>query len=301
MVVPRVDVGASLADTMKPVRQSARRTSPEGISGERFHRSLNASGLTNGTDAAAESNGSALSLAAPSSHRAPESAAGPASAYSSAGRGPTAPPQRDAGEAPEDAGAQEVAPQDASSALTAIVGANLRRLRTKRGLSLERLAKASSVSRAMLSQIELGQSTPTINVLWKIARALGVPFSALISDQSIRGTAIIPAARAKVLTSHDGAFSSRALFPFDVPRTVEFYELKLAPLATEHADPHPPGTIENLVVTSGMLEMIVGAERHLLGTGDAILFEADVPHQYRNPTKQEVIMYLVMTYVEKTG
>ncbi|WP_437776643.1 helix-turn-helix domain-containing protein [Sorangium sp. So ce1097] len=286
---------------MRPVRQNTRRTSPEGISGERFHRSLNASGLTNGADAAAGSNGSALSLAAPSTLRAPESAAGPASAYSSPGKGPTPPPQRDADEAPEDAGAYELAPQDASSALTAIVGANLRRLRTKRGLSLERLAKASSVSRAMLSQIELGQSTPTINVLWKIARALGVPFSALISDQSIRGTAIIPAARAKVLTSHDGSFSSRALFPFDVPRTVEFYELKLAPLATEHADPHPPGTIENLVVTSGMLEMIVGAERHLLGTGDAILFEADVPHQYRNPTKQEVVMYLVMTYVEKTG
>ncbi|KYF78239.1 hypothetical protein BE17_36490 [Sorangium cellulosum] len=194
-----------------------------------------------------------------------------------------------------------MAPQDASSALTGIVGANLRRLRTKRGLSLERLAKASSVSRAMLSQIELGQSTPTINVVWKIARALSVPFSALISDQSIGGTSIIPAARAKVLTSHDGSFSSRALFPFDVPRTVEFYELKLAPLATEHADPHPPGTVENLVVTSGTLEMIVGAERHLLATGDAILFEADVPHQYRNPTKQDVIMYLVMTYVEKTS
>ncbi|WP_437875343.1 helix-turn-helix domain-containing protein [Sorangium sp. So ce513] len=284
---------------MKPVRLNTRRTSPEGISGAPFHRSLNASGLANGPDVA-DANGGALSLAGPPSNGAPESASGPVSAYSSPGKGPT-PPQRDTDEAPEETGAYEVAPQDASSALTAIVGANLRRLRTKRGLSLERLAKASSVSRAMLSQIELGQSTPTINVLWKIARALGVPFSALISDQSIRGTAIIPAARAKVLTSHDGSFSSRALFPFDVPRTVEFYELKLAPLATEHADPHPPGTIENLVVTSGMLEMIVGAERHLLGTGDAILFEADVPHQYRNPTKQEAIMYLVMTYVEKTG
>src|SRR5262249_45458130 len=56
--------------------------------------------------------------------------------------------------------------------LTPVVGANLRRLRVKRGLSLERLAKSSGVSRAMLGQIELGQSTPTINVLWKVARAL---------------------------------------------------------------------------------------------------------------------------------
>ncbi len=81
----------------------------------------------------------------------------------------------------------------------------------------------------MLSQIELGQSTPTINVLWKIARALGVPFSALISDQSLGGTSLILAARAKVLTSHDGSFTSRALFPLDVPRTVEFYEITSRP------------------------------------------------------------------------
>lgn len=66
--------------------------------------------------------------------------------------------------------------------LTPIVGSNLRRLRLKRGLSLERLAKASGVSRAMLGQIELGQSTPTINVVWKIARALAVPFSTLLTE-----------------------------------------------------------------------------------------------------------------------
>ena len=56
--------------------------------------------------------------------------------------------------------------------LAPVVGANLRRMRVKRGLSLERLARASGVSRAMLGQIELGQSAPTINVLWKIASAL---------------------------------------------------------------------------------------------------------------------------------
>jgi transcriptional regulator with XRE-family HTH domain len=194
----------------------------------------------------------------------------------------------------------EVASADASADLTPVVGANLRRLRVKRGLSLERLSRASSVSRAMLGQIELGQSTPTINVLWKIARALAVPFSALITNRGAGRTTVMPAARAKILTSHDGAFSSRALFPFDEPRSTEFYELHLAPLAIEHADPHPPGTVENLVVTAGALELQAGNERHLLGTGDAILFEADVPHHYRNQGDTECVMYLVMTYAEKT-
>src|SRR5689334_16779324 len=60
------------------------------------------------------------------------------------------------------------AQQDTPGDLAPVVGANLRRLRVRRGLSLERLAQRSGVSRAMLSQIELGQSAPTINVLWKI-------------------------------------------------------------------------------------------------------------------------------------
>lgn len=236
------------------------------------------------------------------SSRAPSSAAtAPASSNASGANRTSETLAEDEGHEPEGAWAYEIASPDASSDLTPVVGANLRRLRMKRGLSLERLSRASSVSRAMLGQIELGQSTPTINVLWKIARALGVPFSALISNRPIGGTTVMPASRAKVLTSHDGAFSSRALFPFDEPRTVEFYELRLAPLSVEQADAHPPGTLENLVVTAGTLEMTVGAERHLLATGDAILFEADVPHQYRNPSDSELIMYLVMTYAEKNG
>src|SRR5262245_58190307 len=156
--------------------------------------------------------------------------------------------------------------------LTPVVAANLKRFRAERGLSLERLARASGVSRAMLGQIELEQSTPTINVLWKISRALDVPFSALLSDKVSPGTTVLPAARARVLRSYDGAFSSRALFPMDRPRSVEFYELRLAPQATEDADPHPPGTVENLVVNAGEVEMTVGAEQRLLKTGDAILF-----------------------------
>src|SRR5688572_24249654 len=62
------------------------------------------------------------------------------------------------------------------SDLTPIVGGNVKRFRAERGWSLQRLADESGVSRAMLGQIELEQSAPTINVLWKIATALGVPF-----------------------------------------------------------------------------------------------------------------------------
>ena len=193
------------------------------------------------------------------------------------------------------------APVEEATDLAPVVGGNLRRLRTKRGLSLERLSQLSGVSRAMLGQIELGQSAPTINVLWKIARALEVTFSALISSRTQSGALVLRAGESKILTSSDRSFSSRALFPFDEPRRVEFYELRLAPGAIEAADAHPPGTSENLVVTAGTVEIDVAGETHRLETNDSILFEADSPHAYRNAGRGEAVMYLVMTYAEEIG
>ncbi len=188
---------------------------------------------------------------------------------------------------------------DSAPDLAPVVGQNLRRLRGERGLSLEGLAKLSGVSRAMLGQIELGQSAPTINVLWKIARALDLPFSALISaSMTTTGTRVLHAHKTKRLTSHDGSFSSRALFPFDEPRRVEFYELRLTKGGLEVAEPHAPGTKENLVVSQGSVEVVVDGVVHALGKDDAIVFEADVAHSYKNVGDVDAVLYLVMTYVE---
>jgi len=197
----------------------------------------------------------------------------------------------------------EIAPEHRNDAadLAPIVGANLRRLRTRRGLSLEKLAQSSGVSRAMLGQIELGQSAPTINVLWKIARALEVTFSALISTRAQSGALVLRQTESKLLTSKDRSFSSRALFPFDEPRRVEFYELRLTAGGVEEADAHAPGTSENLVVTQGQVEIDVGGETHRLEAGDSILFEADAAHAYRNAGKGDAVMYLVMTYAQEVG
>lgn len=212
------------------------------------------------------------------------------------------PPSRPRRPAPEpDVPPPPPPPAEEPADLAPVVGANLRRLRTKRQLSLEKLSQLSGVSRAMLGQIELGQSAPTINVLWKISRALEVTFSALMSSRSQSGALVLRSDQAKLLTSKDRTFSSRALFPFDEPRRVEFYELRLAAGGIEDADAHAPGTSENLVVTSGTVEIDVAGETHRLTAGDSILFEADSPHAYRNPGKADAVMYLVMTYAEEVG
>ncbi len=176
---------------------------------------------------------------------------------------------------------------------------DLLRLRGKRNLSLDALARISGVSRAMLAQIESGRSVPSIKVLCKIAQGLKVSVAAFLDDRAFAGVAVLPAQQSKRLVSADGAFTSRALFPFDVARQVEFYELRLRGLGQEDAEAHAPGTQENLVVAQGVLEVRVNEERFLLATGDSILFYADQPHSYRNPADSEALAYLVMTYPER--
>jgi transcriptional regulator with XRE-family HTH domain len=188
--------------------------------------------------------------------------------------------------------------KDDDENLGLLVGLNLKRLRQRRNLSLEAVSKMSGVSRAMLNQIELARSVPTINIVWKIASAFEVPFSSLITSHEAERMRVLPASQTKILTSATGEFSSRALFPFDGERRTEFYEIRLKGGCIETAEPHSPGTIENLVVTQGTLEITVESEIQRLNPGDAILFQADKPHSYRNPIKDEAVAYLVMTYVE---
>ncbi|MBA6059274.1 helix-turn-helix domain-containing protein [Pseudomonas juntendi] len=178
------------------------------------------------------------------------------------------------------------------------VANNLQRLRTKRQLSLDALARASGVSRAMLAQIESGRSVPSIRVLCKIARALKVSVAAFLDDDACAGVTVLPARDSKRLVSGNGSFISRALYPVDAPQRAEFYELRLSPLGEEHSAGHGPGVRENLVVAQGALEISVNEEKFLLATGDSILFYADQPHCYRNPVDSEVVAYLVVTHPE---
>ncbi|WP_457438484.1 helix-turn-helix domain-containing protein [Pseudomonas sp. TE3786] len=179
------------------------------------------------------------------------------------------------------------------------VAQNLQRLRGKRHLSLDALARLCGVSRAMLAQIESGRSVPSIKVLCKIAKGLKVSVAAFLEHRTFEGVAVLPASQSKRLVSASGAFVSRALFPFDIARQAEFYELRVGPLGEDQSCGHGPGVQENLVVAQGVLEISVNDERYLLSTGDSILFYADQPHRYRNPADSEAVAYLVVTYPER--
>ncbi|MGA7655301.1 MAG: cupin domain-containing protein, partial [Methylocella sp.] len=94
-------------------------------------------------------------------------------------------------------------------------------------------------------------------------------------------------------------FISRALFPHDCKRLVEFYELTIAPRHAENSEAHASGTLESLIVVRGQIEITSGKEpAQRLEEGDAIVFEGDVPHRYRNLGSSEALLYLVMSYID---
>ena len=183
-----------------------------------------------------------------------------------------------------------------AASLAAVIGGNVRKLRKQHSLSLETLARQSQVSRAMLSQIELGRSTPTVAVLWKIAYALAAPISAFLREDREERVWLLPATSAKRLFSKEGHSCSRALFPLDQPRRMDFYEVRLQGHGLEVAAPRPPGAVENLVVNCGEVEIMIAGSRYALTADDAIQFAADVAHTYRNLGSTEAVLYLVVTY-----
>lgn len=200
--------------------------------------------------------------------------------------------------APRRAASTRGAPAEPASpeAFQAKVAETLKRVRKDRGWTLDELARRSGVSRAMLSQIEACKTNPTIAVLWKISSAFGLNFSALLGEDLGRDVTLIRREEMQVLSSADGKFQSRPLFPRAAARKAELYELKLAPGAKSEGPPHPAGTRENLVVVKGTLTLWVAGVAFEVAEGDAIDFAADVPHGYENRGATDFLGYEVIEY-----
>ena len=152
---------------------------------------------------------------------------------------------------------------------------NVRRLRDKRQLSLETLAHASGVRRALITQIEAGRSLPSVKVLSKIAGALKVSIAELLDPDSI------------------GIVIRRALPPEHATHGVTFSELRLAPQAEEQVPGNPHNVQKNLQVAKGSLELSIDDQQFVLNVGDSVLFRAELPHRYRNPHNSEAVAYLL--------
>jgi transcriptional regulator with XRE-family HTH domain len=177
------------------------------------------------------------------------------------------------------------------------VAAALKALRRQRGWSLDDTAAHTGVSKAMLGQIERGESSPTVSTLWKIATGLGVPMTALIEPGFAAGDVLLvrDAAALRVQASAEG--QQRALlFPYEPRFGFELYELVLAPGYESISEPHEPGVTEHVTVLHGAMELMIEGEWRPLAKGQSLRFPADRRHGYRNPTAGEVMLHDIIHY-----
>ena len=175
------------------------------------------------------------------------------------------------------------------------ISENLKERRRVLGLSLDDLARSSGVSRAALSQIETCKTNPSLNVMWKVAVGLGIPFSELMGHAR-DAASLLRRSESDTLRSPDGKFESRPLARAGAGPGVEVYELRLAGHSSHAADAHGAGTRELIVVLAGSLRMTVGPESYVLGIGDSLVFPADQPHVYENPAAPEARYHNVIVY-----
>jgi transcriptional regulator with XRE-family HTH domain len=161
------------------------------------------------------------------------------------------------------------------------LAASLREARRGRGLSLDAVAKLSGVSRSMVSQIERGESSPTVATLWNLTQALQIDFAGLLEDRPRPGIEVIRANDAPVIAGRGSGLRIRILSPPEAVGQHEVYDLRFDPGAVLDSAPHGAGCREHLTVIDGALRVISGEDENALGQGDTARYPADRPHALR--------------------
>jgi XRE family transcriptional regulator, regulator of sulfur utilization len=163
-------------------------------------------------------------------------------------------------------------------------GERIRALRESMGLSLRDLAERSGVSAPMLSQVERGETSPTIAVAAKIAAGLDLTLSQLLRlDEGEH--MVISRERTRRSSTRGGHRFEELTPPLPGQRAdVSLHTLEAGAATGGPGDPpmHEPGSRETAIVLSGDLALVVDGSRHELGEGDAVTFDADLPHHFEN-------------------
>src|SRR3954467_7709291 len=165
------------------------------------------------------------------------------------------------------------------------VGVRIKALREAMGLSLRDLAERSGVSAPMLSQVERGETSPTLAVASRIAAGLELTLSQLLRLDEAEGVTVVPASDR--LGVRRGGHSYEVATPALPGQRAELTIHTLEPGAATGGpgDPpmHEPGSRETALVTDGQVRMVCDGEVYDLGQGDAVTFDADLPHHFENP------------------
>jgi len=179
------------------------------------------------------------------------------------------------------------------------IGSRVRNLREAMDLSLRDLAERSGVSAPMLSQVERGETSPTLQVAARIAAGLELRLSQLLRlDEGGAVTVVRRAERRKGPAGTRGHRYEILTPPLPGQRAELSCHTLAAGAATGGAgDPpmHEPGSRETALVESGSVTLVIDGARHELQAGDCVTFDADLPHHFEHPGPDEAVLLAVVS------
>jgi transcriptional regulator with XRE-family HTH domain len=156
-----------------------------------------------------------------------------------------------------------------------------------REMTLSMLAEQAGVAKSTVSLIERGQGNPSIDTVWALASALGVPFASLFHDESPAGdvTVVREDDGSVVAIDQAGLETDGLVIRHMLTRTggslIEIYTLVLDEGAVRHAEAHVNGLFEHITVSAGTVEISTDSFSETVSQGDLISFRADRSHTYR--------------------
>ena len=179
------------------------------------------------------------------------------------------------------------------------LGARIRSLRDAMDLSLRDLAARSGVSAPMLSQVERGETSPTLAVARRIAHGLELRLSQLLRLDEQGAVTVVRSAERRKGPAATSGHSYEILTPPLPGQRAELSRHTLAPGAATGGpgDPpmHEPGSRETALVDSGTVVLYCDGARHELAAGDCVTFDADLQHHFENPGKDEAVLLAVVS------
>jgi XRE family transcriptional regulator, regulator of sulfur utilization len=179
------------------------------------------------------------------------------------------------------------------------IGPRVRALREAMDLSLRDLAERSGVSAPMLSQVERGETSPTLQIAGRIAAGLELRLSQLLRlDEAGTVTIVRRAERRRGAAAQGGHRFEILTAPLPGQRA-ELSRHTLAPGAQTGGpgDPpmHEPGSREIALVETGTVLLDIDGERHELSAGDCVTFDADLAHHFENPGPGDAAILAVVS------
>jgi transcriptional regulator with XRE-family HTH domain len=165
------------------------------------------------------------------------------------------------------------------SAPLAAIAASLRRERDRAGLSLTELARRAGIAKSTLSQLESGTGNPSVETLWALGVALGVPFSQLV-DPPAPQVRVVRAGQGPRIPAEQSAYAGTLLATGSPHARRDIYIIDQEPGTIRQADAHIPGSVEHLVVAAGRMRVGPAGAPVELGPGDYATFRGDAPHCY---------------------